>query len=73
MSESVDSAYSVPVKGLQVYAKSEPSGTFEVNETVGALRVAARRYERMPQWCTYRGTTTVFTMADCLIVKPQKN
>ena len=47
--------------------------TFTVNETVGALRVVARRYERMPQWCTYRGTTTVFTMADCLIVKPQNN
>ena len=42
----------------------------EVNETVGALRVVARRYERMPQWCTYRGTTFVFTMADCLIVQP---
>ena len=44
--------------------------TFEVNETVGALRLVARRYERMPQWCTYRGTTFVFTMADCLIVTP---
>ncbi|MBQ7839330.1 MAG: chitobiase/beta-hexosaminidase C-terminal domain-containing protein [Lachnospiraceae bacterium] len=43
-----------------------------VGETVGALRVVARRYERMPQWCTYRGSTGVFTMADCLIVKPQK-
>ena len=44
----------------------------EVNETVGAFRVVARRYERMPQWCVYRGTTSVFTMADCLIVTPQK-
>ena len=42
----------------------------EVNETVGAFRMVARRYERMPQWCTYRGTTFVFTMADCLIVTP---
>ena len=41
-----------------------------VNETVGALRVVARRYARMPQWCTYRGTTSVFTMADCFIVTP---
>ena len=45
---------------------------FQVNETVGALRVVARRYERMPQWCVYRGTTFVFTMADCLIVTPQE-
>ena len=45
----------------------------EVNETVGAFRIVARRYERMPQWCTYRGTTSVFTMADCLIVTPQEN
>ena len=43
---------------------------FQVNETVGAMRIVARRYERMPQWCTYRGTTFVFTMADCLIVTP---
>jgi hypothetical protein len=43
---------------------------FQVNETVGAMRIVARRYERMPQWCTYRGTTTVFTMTDCLIVRP---
>jgi len=42
----------------------------EVNQTVGAFRMVARRYERMPQWCTYRGTTSVFTMADCLIVTP---
>lgn len=42
---------------------------FQVNETVGALRVVARRHQRMPQWCTYRGSTAVFTMADCLIVK----
>ena len=45
----------------------------EVNETIGAFRMVARRYERMPQWCTYRGTTFVFTMADCLIVTPQED
>ena len=43
---------------------------FAVNECIGAIRVVARRHERMPQWCTYRGTTTVFTMCDCLIVRP---
>lgn len=43
---------------------------FTVNEHIGAIRVVARRHERMPQWCTYRGTTTVFTMCDCLIVRP---
>lgn len=41
---------------------------FAVNETIGAFRLVARRHERMPQWCCYRGTTTVFTMADNLIV-----
>ena len=43
---------------------------FAVNERIGAIRVVARRHERMPQWCIYRGTTTVFTMTDCLIVRP---
>lgn len=43
---------------------------FAVNERIGAIRVVARRHERMPQWCIYRGTTTVFTMCDCLIVRP---
>ena len=43
---------------------------FAVNERIGAIRVVARRHGRMPQWCTYRGTTTVFTMCDCLIVRP---
>ena len=43
---------------------------FSVNERIGAIRVVARRHERMPQWCIYRGTTTVFTMTDCLIVRP---
>ncbi len=43
---------------------------FAVNETIGAFRIVARRHERMPQWCIYRGTTTVFTMTDSLIVRP---
>ena len=43
---------------------------FAVNERIGAIRVVARRHARMPQWCTYRGTTKVFTMTDCLIVRP---
>ena len=44
---------------------------FQVNQEIGAFRVVARRHERMPQWCTYRGTTTVFTMTDCLILRPE--
>ena len=43
---------------------------FSVNEKIGAFRIVARRHGRMPQWCTYRGTTTVFTMTDSLIVRP---
>ena len=43
---------------------------FRVNETIGAFRIVARRHGRMPQWCIYRGTTDVFTMADFLIVRP---
>ncbi len=43
---------------------------FRVGERIGAFRICARRHERMPQWCMYRGTTTVFTMTDCLIVRP---
>ena len=43
---------------------------FAVNERIGALRIVARRHARMPQWCIYRGTTAVFTMTDCLIVRP---
>ena len=43
---------------------------FGVNERIGAFRLIARRHKRMPQWCCYRGATTVFTMADSLIVKP---
>lgn len=44
---------------------------FDVHKTIGAFRIVARRYERMPQWCTYRGTPTVFTMSDNLIVVPE--
>ena len=44
---------------------------FEVHKPIGAFRFVARRYERMPQWCTYRGTPTVFTMADNLIIVPE--
>ena len=44
---------------------------FEVHAPLGAFRFVARRYDRMPQWCTYRGTPTVFTMADNLIVKAE--
>ncbi len=42
---------------------------FPVGDTIGAFRIVARRHQRMPQWCIYRGTETVFTMADCLIVR----
>lgn len=41
-----------------------------VNGSIGAFRIVARRHERMPQWCIYRGTETVFTMADNLILRP---
>lgn len=42
---------------------------FQVNAPVGAFRLVAKRYERMPQWCCYHGSTTVFTMVDNLIVE----
>ena len=45
--------------------------TFEVHETIGAFRILAKRYARMPRWCTYHGTETVFTMADALMVTPE--
>lgn len=44
----------------------------EVGQTVGALRIVARRYDRMPRWCAYWGTETVFTMADNLIIAPEE-
>ena len=45
---------------------------FYVNTTIGAFRVVAHRYEKMPQWCCYHGATNVFTMTDKIIVKPKK-
>lgn len=45
--------------------------TFQVHETVGCFRLVAHRYEKMPQWCCYRGVRNVFTMADNLIVEPE--
>lgn len=44
---------------------------FDVHANIGAFRIVARRYARMPQWCTYRGTPTVFTMTDALLVVPE--
>ena len=41
---------------------------FPVDCTIGAFRLVAKRYAKMPQWCCYRGVETVFTMADSLIV-----
>lgn len=41
-----------------------------VGKTVGAFRLVAHRYEKMPQWCCYRGTSNVFTMVDALIIRP---
>ena len=43
---------------------------FRLEESIGAFRILARRHEKMPQWCTYRGSEAVFTMADSLIVVP---
>lgn len=45
---------------------------FYVNTTIGAFRVVAHRYEKMPQWCCYHGAANVFTMTDKIIVKPKK-
>ncbi len=42
--------------------------TFAVHETIGAFRLIAYRYDKMPQWCCYKGAENVFTMADNLIV-----
>lgn len=39
-----------------------------VGQSIGAFRLVALRYEKMPQWCCYRGTEHVFTMADNLII-----
>ncbi len=45
--------------------------TFPVHTPIGAFRLITHRHLRMPQWCVYRGTETVFTMADSLMVKPE--
>lgn len=42
-----------------------------VHGAIGAFRLIAHRYEKMPQWCCYKGTPFVFTMADNIIVTPQ--
>ncbi len=44
---------------------------FSLHKEIGAFRLLTSRHDRMPQWCAYRGTTTVFTMADSLIVVPE--
>ena len=46
--------------------------TFVLDETVGAIRVLAKRYAVLPEWSQYRGDEHVFTLADCLIVEPKK-
>lgn len=45
---------------------------FEVHRKVKKFRIVAKRFERMPDWCTYHGTDKVFTMADKLLVVPEK-
>ena len=45
---------------------------FSVHRSIGAFRIVAIRHEKMPQWCAYRGTENVFTMADSLIVTPEE-
>lgn len=42
---------------------------FQVYQNVGAFRLVAHRYEKMPPWCCYHGVTNVFTMADNLIIE----
>ncbi len=43
---------------------------FHVAQTIGAFRILTVRHQKMPQWCCYRGSETVFTMTDCLVVRP---
>ena len=45
---------------------------FPVHRKVKKFRILAKRFERMPEWCTYHGTDKVFTMADKLLVVPEK-
>ncbi|MBD5459392.1 MAG: hypothetical protein HDR26_00390 [Lachnospiraceae bacterium] len=39
-----------------------------VGREIGSFRLIAHRYEKMPDWCCYRGSRGVFTMADNVIV-----
>ena len=41
-----------------------------VRNHIGAFRFVAHRYAKMPQWCCYRGSTGVFTMADNVYCTP---
>lgn len=41
---------------------------FHPNRSARCVRVVARRYARMPDWCCYKGVPDVFTLADCLIL-----
>lgn len=41
-----------------------------VRQTIKSFRLTAHRYAKMPQWCCYRGSDGVFTMADNIIVIP---
>ncbi len=43
-----------------------------VHAVIGYFRLVAHRYARMPQWCCYRGSTGVFTMADNVILTPEE-
>ena len=45
---------------------------FEIHKPLKKFRIVAKRHDRMPDWCTYRGTENVFTMADKLLVVPEK-
>ena len=45
---------------------------FPVHRKVKKFRILAKRFDRMPDWCTYHGTDKVFTMADKLLVVPEK-
>ena len=42
---------------------------FQVAIEARCIRFVAKRYDLMPQWCCYKGTPDVFTLADCLIIR----
>lgn len=44
---------------------------FSVHKKVGAFRLVAHRYPKMPGWCTYYGSPAVFTMTDNILVIPE--